>query len=428
MEWSNYNYLYYSKRAKCHLLYSSLSNMLIKLDSDDYKKIITIKNNPNIIDINNDCFKILLDGKFIIESNKNETNKIMLSTLIKRFDSNSLSLTIAPTHACNFNCPYCYEKNISNNKMSIEVQNGIIDFVKNKYKNINFLNIVWYGGEPSLEINIIKYLSIELQKISNNYNAFMITNGFRLDKMINFINILKIKGLQITLDGTRDTHDTTRCLKNGKGTYDKILSNINSVLKKIPNINISIRMNISKENSYQYVLLYHELKEKFGQKVHLYPAFIRDYGGGCISGSCYEDGIMKAEFLKNIFYQHGVYTKDIYPVRTSKGCMRQQMNAFVIGSEGELYKCWHHLGIDNKKVGSIFEQPTITNYSLLSNIMINEDVILDDRCKSCVLFPSCYGGCIDDKIRNKDYCTPAKSMLDDFLDIHYIAKTYSNKS
>jgi uncharacterized protein len=99
------------------------------------------------------------------------------------------------------------------------------------------------------------------------------------------------------------------------------------------------------------------------------------------------------------------------------------MNAFVIGTEGELYKCWHHLGINEKIVGTIFDKQIITNYSLLSDIMINGDVLFDKKCRSCVLFPSCYGGCMDDKNRKKDYCIPAKSMLEDFIDIHYEVKS-----
>ena len=127
--------------------------------------------------------------------------------------------------------------------------------------------------------------------------------------------------------------------------------------------------------------------------------------------------------LKELFDKNRVYARDFYPQRASKGCMAQRMNAFVIGTEGELYKCWHHLGIDKKVVGSIFAPHTISNYSMLSDMMIKNDAIWDDKCKSCVLFPSCYGGCIDEKSRNRDCCMPAKSMLEDFLDIHYIAKT-----
>jgi uncharacterized protein len=108
--------------------------------------------------------------------------------------------------------------------------------------------------------------------------------------------------------------------------------------------------------------------------------------------------------------------------------MVQQMNSFVVGPEGELYKCWHHLGESEKSVGSIFGSQTITNYPLLSNIMIADDALLDNKCKSCILFPSCSGGCMDEENISKDYCIPAKSMLEDFIDIHYAMKVHVNNS
>jgi uncharacterized protein len=48
---------------------------------------------------------------------------------------------------------------------------------------------------------------------------------------------------------------------------------------------------------------------------------------------------------------------------------------------------------------------------------------LDNQCKACVLFPSCYGGCTDEKNKNENVCIPAKSLLENFLDIRYAVKT-----
>jgi uncharacterized protein len=310
MEWSIYNHLYYSKKIKSYLLYSSLSNILIELNKKDYDTILQIKTDPELIDLKDEQNNLLIDGRFLVESNINEINKLVLSTLTKRFNRSLLSLTIAPTRACNFNCPYCYEKDRANKRMSQRVQKEIINFVK-KYNEVDSLSVVWYGGEPSLETNIIKNLSIELKKLVKNYNAYMITNGFCLDKLIDSIEKLYVNGLQITLDGTKETHNQTRHLKNGDGTFDKILSNIDALLARYHNLNIAIRMNINKANSDQYVPLHYFLRERFGRKVHLYPAFVRDYGGGCISGSCYEDSKKKAAFLKKSTKSQG-YIQKIY--------------------------------------------------------------------------------------------------------------------
>ncbi len=422
MEWSIYNYLYKSKKANAYLLYNSLSNVLVQLNEEDHNLLLKIKENPDYIDLKDKQFKFLFDSRFLVESNDNEVNKLILEAQNSRFNNLSLSLTIAPTRACNFACPYCYEDDRANKKMTKKVQTGILDFIK-KRNALESLGVVWYGGEPTLSIPTIKYLSDEMQKLVKNYSAFMVTNGYNLDKISDSLEELKITGLQITLDGLKESHNKTRHLRGGGETFDKILSNIERVLSQNINVRISIRMNINKDNASQYVPLYHFLREKFGKKVSLYPAFVRDYGGGCKSGSCYENGYEKAGFLKKLFEEEEIYTKDIYPTRTSKGCMIQKMHAYVVGPEGELYKCWHHLGVPEKIVGNIFHPQIITNFSLLADLMIKGDVMSDDKCKACVLFPSCYGGCMDEKNRHQDYCIPAKSMLEDFIDIHYDVKT-----
>ncbi|MDR3058666.1 MAG: SPASM domain-containing protein [Prevotella sp.] len=107
--------------------------------------------------------------------------------------------------------------------------------------------------------------------------------------------------------------------------------------------------------------------------------------------------------------------------------MSQKLNAFVVGPMGELYKCWHHLGVTEKEVGSIFAPKVITDQNLLSDSMIKNDVLFDNNCKKCILFPSCYGGCIDQKNKNNEFCIPAKSMIEEFIDIRYSLRTRNPK-
>ena len=94
-------------------------------------------------------------------------------------------LTIATTLACNFNCPYCFEKHCNdNNKMSIETQNKLIEFIKNLLikSEKKQLKIVWFGGEPLLAIDIIENISKQIIPFcdENNiiYNSDIITNGY----------------------------------------------------------------------------------------------------------------------------------------------------------------------------------------------------------------------------------------------------------
>ncbi|MFR6383436.1 MAG: radical SAM protein [Odoribacter splanchnicus] len=153
--------------------------MIVELNKNGYDEILKIKKDPDRINFKNELYRFLFDGSYIVDSNETEINKILLATLNQRFDPRSLSLTIAPTRACNFACPYCYEKDRASVRMTEKIQEGILEFVK-KHKMIKSLFITWYGGEPTLSISTIKYLSTKMQKMVDNYSAMIITNGYRL--------------------------------------------------------------------------------------------------------------------------------------------------------------------------------------------------------------------------------------------------------
>lgn len=90
------------------VIYNTFTNGVLSLNqeyADAYNELVN----------NNKCLKKdlvneLQKGGMIVQDNLNELQKMMIINKISSYDSNSLSLTIAPTSACNFKCPYCYEK------------------------------------------------------------------------------------------------------------------------------------------------------------------------------------------------------------------------------------------------------------------------------------------------------------------------------
>ena len=175
MNWSKYTKLFYSEKASAYLLYSTLSNALIKVDPELYDELVSIMESPSSIKSDDERYKFLFDGRFIVESDDAEINKIILQNLRRRFSTDSLSLTIAPTRYCNFACPYCYEKGrIMRKEMSMEVMDGIISYVKKNYMDKPVF-VTWYGGEPTEAIDSIVYLTTHLKPIPRL--PFPFTNG-----------------------------------------------------------------------------------------------------------------------------------------------------------------------------------------------------------------------------------------------------------
>ncbi|WP_416197617.1 MAG: hypothetical protein ACFWUA_08455 [Sporanaerobacter sp.] len=122
---------------------------------------------------------------------------------------------------CNFDCIYCYEKNERQNvTMPKDVQDKIVEFVKQQTKYVESINIGWYGGEPLLAFDVVKDISERVMNICKEkdimYSSFIVTNGYKLTKDISAdLERLHINSAQITLDGTEDTHNKRCPLKGG---------------------------------------------------------------------------------------------------------------------------------------------------------------------------------------------------------------------
>ena len=115
----------------------------------------------------------------LVEDNADIYHQIKLERTLSRYNNRYLSLTIAPTTACNFRCSYCYESGIDK-KVTKSVDKSIadiIDFVKS-FKHTEYLRVTWYGGEPLLMFDFIKQLSERFMEMFDNYEAFIITNGY----------------------------------------------------------------------------------------------------------------------------------------------------------------------------------------------------------------------------------------------------------
>ncbi|MHB8336936.1 MAG: radical SAM protein [Ignavibacteriaceae bacterium] len=140
------------------------------------------------------------------------------------------------TEDCNFNCGYCkyggsYSSTYTHNKKTISysVLDNTILFIKNNYSGKEQLRIGFYGGEPLLAINKIKYVIEKIKNENIDCRFGFTTNGSLLSSGVfpflveNGVNIL------ISLDGPQVVHDRYRIRKNKRGTFNKVLNNIRAL-------------------------------------------------------------------------------------------------------------------------------------------------------------------------------------------------------
>ena len=84
-----------------------------------------------------------------------------------------------------------------------------------------------------MNYEIIDYISKQLIHNHIKFNATIVSNGTILNKkIIQTIDSCKIRNMQISLDGKRETHNTKRFFSNKQGTYDLILNNVTTLLNE----------------------------------------------------------------------------------------------------------------------------------------------------------------------------------------------------
>lgn len=312
------------------------------------------------------------------------------------YNNKEIGLVIVPTTNCNFDCHYCFEGKKASDVMSEEVQLSIIEYLK-RNEEAKKVHLTWYGGEPLMAFNVIKSLYEKIKNIENKeiISHTLITNGYLItDEVVNFINYAKIMDVQITLDGTKERHDAIRCLSGSrKPTFDKILSNLNNLLVNCPHLKISLRVNINRYNTEDFFEIYKTIQESdYSDRINVYPGFIReDTTDKC--SLCYNSlsNELTFKFYKGL-HSKGVNVGFIPKAVKARGCMMHQLNSFIVGPGGELYKCWNDVNNNEKIVGYINEKK-IVNPVLFYHLLTETHVFADNHCKKCMLFPICSGGC-----------------------------------
>ena len=398
---SRYSY-FYKKSDSVFLAYSSKTNALIEISEPifvAFNKEVKNKtyNVPNSVP--QDVLNIFEREGFVVGENDDDdyVSECQFITQSIQHNKSNLSLVLVPTLDCNFNCPYCFENGKRASRMSDEMVDHLINFIKD-YGEVQDFRLTWYGGEPLLSFPIIEKI---LNRITTELpiriaRHSLITNGYLInDKVIELFQKFPLDYLQITLDGSKERHDKLRALKsNNEPTYSRVCKNIGLVAKNLPNTQLHVRVNIDKNNVNDYFFVHDELKKKYkSNNVIVYPGIIRLENEEKTNIVEPAFGRWETAHLMFDLFSKGLMDGDVYPVQWSaKTCCATCANSFIIGPQGEIYKCWNDVSNESKVVGHI-DRPEIENKKLYYRYHEGCAWYNDPECKKCFFLPICNGKC-----------------------------------
>ncbi|RRJ16778.1 anaerobic sulfatase maturase [Lachnoanaerobaculum orale] len=324
---------------------------------------------------------------------------------------------------CNMSCEYCFycdeaSKRLQNSYGFMSEKTLKNTIRKTMLRAEGSIHYAFQGGEPTLcGIDFFKKaLAYQKQYNKNNIevtNALQ-TNGFALtDEWCSFFkenNFL----IGLSVDGTKEIHDSYRHSKNGDNTFDRIINSAKLLDKHKVDYNIltvvtsKVAKNISDIYRFynkqgwkyqQYIACLDPINEVRGAK--LYSLTPKVYGKFLID-------------LFDLWYKDYINGKDPYNrqfinyINLAGGYMAEscEQNGVcgiqtVVEADGSVYPCDFY-AMDEYRLGNF-------NENNLSEIdekrieigFIEKSLKLDTACHECKYYRVCKGGCQ----RNRDLDT-----------------------
>jgi len=383
--------------------------------------------------VNDEEFQDFAKKQGLIVDEDTDEEKLAFIKYVKTIEDGVLHLTIMPTMGCNFRCSYCYEDHIVS-KMSDDVIKGIINFVKKYIHNVDKVLVSWFGGEPTLCIDVIEKLSTELIKICKFYRkayaSNMTTNGYLLDdKLLKKFIGLHITNYQITLDGDREEHDKIRCLADGRGSYDTIVNNLKSIRDNVKSsfFRIMIRINVTKETMDKFDEVIDEYEQDFGDDPRFTYLFRRvgDWGGDevkKIEGQLIEDENILTKKLLNYKGRLKINTQTTEFTNSYGVCYAGKSHAYVINYDGKVMKCTVNFDDPYNNIGTLRPDGVMEETGNAARWLFCGGYTgkRPERCEECTMWANCYNNTCTSAVMAKGLTsTPICNHLEDNLKLAY---------
>lgn len=383
------------------ILYNSYTGGIASFSVEEKQEVLSVMKN-GITGQLSETYRPLAELGFLVSVNVDEFARAsFLHQSLHRTDT--MHLILMPTEACNFRCTYCYQT-FPQGKMKPEVREGIKKYVEQKASTLKHLNISWFGGEPTLALDVIQELSESIldtvEKNNIAYSAEMSTNGYLLtsDSFQSLLG-LNVRRFMITLDGNSDIHDSRRFLTGGGKTFHRIMDNLRAIKEIDDSFEIFIRINFDDANLERIPDFIRYLSTIFGDDSR-FQIFCRPVGrwGGANDADLPICDSRVAETKIWEFTEFGLnqglnMSSNIESALVPAGsvCYAAKPHSFAVGADGQLYKCTCALDEEFNKVGRIVSDGTLEiDYDKFA-LWVTSGEEKDTVCQSCFFRPSCQG-------------------------------------
>lgn len=406
---------------------NSLSGAVATLEADEAATarsamkgtVVEEQSAPIVID--------MIQAGFLVDADVNELSRVHNAHAALN-DQHHLGLIIMPTEDCNFRCIYCYES-FAKKAMRPPVRESVKALLDARVPKLESLELAWFGGEPLFAFDVMRELgehAVELcKRHGTTLRTSITTNAYMLDPYkTDFLISMNTRHFQITVDGSRITHDRSRHLNGGGATFDIIWQNMLHLQSLPHDFSVTVRVNVDQKNYHGAVDLVRLFTDQFGN-----------------------DSRFKLDF-HSIWNRNNTASEDVVPLTGHEAvtelkilalsknardclgfnafgpgaryCYASKTNSLVIGSDGSLYKCTVAFEDPRNLVGKVNLDGTLEIDDDRFALWTATDYRNDTGCQKCFYVPSCMGAsCAMVRLETGHApCPPDKTHIGDTLRVY----------
>jgi uncharacterized protein len=337
--------------------------------------------------------------------------------------------------SCNLHCTYCFyteKENLYDEpapfRMSSEIlENFIRQYIKSQ--DAPEVQFAWQGGEPTL-LGIDYFRSVKAyqekyagdKKIANSIQ----TNGTLLTD--DWCRFFKEHGFLVglSIDGPRKLHDRYRVKRNGRPTFNKVMSGVELLRKHKVSFNTLTVVNDHNsrqplevyrflkrigDGHMQFIPIVERLPDEAAEKLGLALA-IPPFTGALVESPRLTPWSVTPKQLANFYirifdewvqYDVGTVFVQFFDVALGNwlgvgtGLCQFSPTCGMAGAlehNGDLYSCDHYV-YPKHKLGNIMETPLAELMQSKTQLRFGRAKLdsLPECCKVCEVRPACHGDC-----------------------------------
>lgn len=270
-------------------------------------------------------------------------------------------LILFPTEQCNFRCVYCYE-DFSVGQMPDWLVDATKQLLQRKIPKLSMLNLSWFGGEPLLAkktvLELARYADDLCQQHDCMLSGDMTTNGALLDvPTLKSLVALRQNRFQISIDGAKEAHNSTRLTRTGRGSFDKIWSRLCDAAATDLDFRFTLRVHVTAFNQQSVAEFCQLYQAHFAEdpRFSLFFKAIEDLGGAN------QDKILPLIDMGKPRAAAAAFQAQYNPKAASANyiCYASKPNSLAIRANGALNKCTVALQDDVNQIGRINPDGTL---------------------------------------------------------------------